>query len=222
MRCPTIFLYAIDHPGDCLTQRFSTYRTTGLPDGRQAFERPRTRTALPHLMHEQAVRQEDQIHVAGLPEAFPQLTVTHAQLLLAVPVEALRASPAASIRDEDATNLPVCSIAHKHLSGFRTIASSPQDYDAYTMINTRYPNTLGEVPLLLPIDYDGLSIVRSNLLSKFFGFDLPPLEDEVAVEFQIADITPIMLVNVVEILRMSKPTVECKISRDVVFHHLVD
>lgn len=194
MLCPSIFLYAIDHPGDCLTQRFSTYRTTGLPDGRQAFERPRTRTALPHLLHEQAVRQEAQIHVAGLPQAFSQLTATHAQLLLAVPVEALSASPAASIRAENATNLPVRSIAHKHLSGFLAIASFPQDYDAYTMIHTRYPNTLGEVSLLLPIDHDGLSIVRTNLLSKFFGLDLPSLEDDVAVEFQIADTTPIRLV----------------------------
>ena len=56
LRFPTIVRDAFDHPGDCLSQCFSGHCATGLPNGRQAFERPRTRTALPHLMHEKAVR----------------------------------------------------------------------------------------------------------------------------------------------------------------------
>ena len=56
LRRPLIFLDAIDDPGDCLTQCFSIYRSTGLPDGGQTFEGPRTRTALPQLTHEQTVR----------------------------------------------------------------------------------------------------------------------------------------------------------------------
>ena len=41
--------------------------------------------------YEKTVRKEDQVHVAGLPQAIPELTVTHTQVLLAVPVKALSA-----------------------------------------------------------------------------------------------------------------------------------
>jgi len=56
-------------------------------DGRQTFPCPLTRTALPQLTHQDAVRQEDQVHVAGLTTAVPDLTFAHAQMLLAVPIK---------------------------------------------------------------------------------------------------------------------------------------
>ena len=96
-RSPVILLDTIDDPGDCIAQCFSTHGPTCLSDGRQMFQRPHTRTALPQLTHEKTVRKEDQVHVAGLPQAFPELTVTHTQVLLAVPGKALSASPAPSI-----------------------------------------------------------------------------------------------------------------------------
>ena len=124
-RGPVILLDAIDDPGDCIAQCFSTHGPTGLPDGRQTFQRPNTRTALPQLTHEKTVRKEDQVHVAGLPQAVPELTVTHTQVLLAVPVKALGASPAASICTEDTTDLPVRPVTHQHLAGLLTVSSLP-------------------------------------------------------------------------------------------------
>lgn len=168
------------------------------------------------------MRQEDQIHVAGLPQAFPELTVSHTQVLLAVPVEALGAWPAASIGTEDTTDLPMRSIAHQYLLGFLTITSSPQDDDTDTMINTRYANTPCEIPLLLTIDRDELTSARFDLLSQYFGLELASLETDVAIELQITDIASIMLVDMVEILRVRKPTVEGEVARDVICDHPVD
>jgi hypothetical protein len=53
------------------------------------------------LAHQGAVRQEHEIHVAGLALAAPELTIAHAQMLLPVPMEGLRDSPALPIGLED-------------------------------------------------------------------------------------------------------------------------
>ena len=124
-RSPVILLDTIDDPGDCIAQCLSIHVPTGLSYGRQTFQRPHTRTALPQLTHEKTVRKEDQVHVAGLPQAFPELTVTHTQVLLAVPVKALSASPAPSICAEDTTDLPVCTVTHQHFAGLLTVSSLP-------------------------------------------------------------------------------------------------
>ena len=73
------FVEVIDHPGDRLAQRFTEDRPAGLPDGRQAFECPVPRTALPQLTYQDAVRQEDHVQMAGLPLAIPELTVSYRQ-----------------------------------------------------------------------------------------------------------------------------------------------
>ena len=94
---PAVGPHAVESPRQRLAQRLSQHGTAGLPDSRQAFQCPRTRTALPQLAHQDAVRQEDHVQVAGLPLAVPELTIAHAQMLLAVPMEALGAAPAAPI-----------------------------------------------------------------------------------------------------------------------------
>ena len=72
-------LHSFDDPGDRLAQRLSQHRGAGLPDGRQAFECPVPRTALPQLTYQDAVRQEDHVQMAGLPLAIPELTVSYRQ-----------------------------------------------------------------------------------------------------------------------------------------------
>ena len=104
-------LHAFDDPGNRLAQRLSQHSGAGLPDGRQAFECPVPRTALPQLTHQDAVRQEYHVPMAGLPLAIPELTVAHAQMLLAVPMEALGASPAAPVNAENTADLPIGSVA---------------------------------------------------------------------------------------------------------------
>jgi len=74
-------------------------------------------TALPQLRHQNAVRQKDHIHVTGLPTAISELTIAHAQMLLAVPMEALCASPATTIHANDPADFPMCSIGNQNLAG---------------------------------------------------------------------------------------------------------
>lgn len=109
------------HPSSSIR---SIYRHTGLAYGRQAFLCPLTRTALPQLTHKNTVRQEDHhIHVAGLATAFPKLTVAHAQMPLAVPMEALYASPATTINPQYPCDLPMDTIADENLFSIFSAAS---------------------------------------------------------------------------------------------------
>src|SRR6266852_9199787 len=80
-------------PDERLPQGLAQQRTARLADGHQPLQNPFLRTALPQLTHEQTVRQHDQVHVPGLALTVTQLTITHPKLLLAVPMERLRARP---------------------------------------------------------------------------------------------------------------------------------
>jgi hypothetical protein len=110
-----IFESTINSSREGLSQSLSHHRSTGLTDGRQLDEGPFLRMTLLQLAHQQAVRQEDQIHVAGLPLAFPDLTIPHAQMLLAIPMEGLRAGPAMPIHHQDPDDFPVGAVGHQNL-----------------------------------------------------------------------------------------------------------
>lgn len=88
----------LDRPGECRTKGLPAQRSTGFVDGHQPMERPLLPTALLQLAHEQAVRQHDQVHVPGLAPDVTQPTVAQPELLLAVPMDGLRARPAKSLR----------------------------------------------------------------------------------------------------------------------------
>ena len=141
---PAIFLDTFDGPGDGVAEGFTQHRSTGLADRRQPFKCPLMRTALLQLTHQQTVRQEDQIQVAGLPQATSQLTVAHAQLLLAVPMEALGAWPAAAIHTQHAAYLPTRSIAHQHFAWLLGVAPFPKDHDTHTMVHVADVDTDAE------------------------------------------------------------------------------
>src|SRR3982751_3166717 len=93
----------LDRPGDRRPQGLLAHRPTGLADGHQPVECPLLRTVLPQLAHEQAVRQHDQVDVPGLALVITQLTVTQPELLLAVPMERLRARPTPAVHPHDPT-----------------------------------------------------------------------------------------------------------------------
>ena len=63
---------------------------------------PLERTVVLQLAHQSGVRQHDEVHVPGLAHSVTQLTLTHAQVLLPVPVVGLRAGPASLIDLQDA------------------------------------------------------------------------------------------------------------------------
>jgi hypothetical protein len=97
----------INGPGDGVSQGLAHDGSTGFADGSQHGMCPFTRTALPHLCDQKRVRQHDEVHVPGLALALTQLTVSPAQMLLAVPMKGFRARPALAVDVEDATDLPV-------------------------------------------------------------------------------------------------------------------
>ena len=97
-----IFGDLIDGPRKGRAKSLVHHSAAGFADGRQSMERPIFRTAVAELAHQQTVRQHHQVHVPGLALAVAQLTVSHAQLLLAVPMKGLRACPTISIHIQHA------------------------------------------------------------------------------------------------------------------------
>src|SRR3972149_686853 len=86
-----VFLDLLNDPGKGGAERLVQHRSAGFADGFQTTEGPFARTILPQLTHEQGVRQHDQVHVPGLAQAIAKLTVSHAKLLLTVPMIGLLA-----------------------------------------------------------------------------------------------------------------------------------
>src|SRR5438552_9085089 len=112
---------AFHGPGQRLAEGLSEDRSTGFADGRQLLERPLIRMALPQLSHQKAVRQHDEVHMPGLALAVAQLTVSHAQLLLAIPMKGLRAYPTMPVRPHDAAGLPAHPVGHQDDPGRRVV-----------------------------------------------------------------------------------------------------
>ena len=90
------------------------------------------------------------------------------------------------------------------------------------MIDIRNPNTLRDVPLLYSVYDDGLTVFGFNPLAEFFSFDALALEDDLSIEFQVADVSSIIGVYMVQILCVSEPTIECKVSRDLILDPQID
>ena len=127
VQAPGVFRHPLDGPRQRLAQRFPENRSTGFADGRQLLERPFIRMALPQRTHQEAVRQHDEVHVPGLALAVAQLTVPHAQLLLAIPMKGLRACPAVPVAAHDATGFPRGAVRDQHDPGLGVVLVPPDD-----------------------------------------------------------------------------------------------
>ena len=71
----------------------------------------------------------------GLALAVAKLTVSHAKLLLTVPMIGLRTCPTMSIRAHHATHLPRRPIAHQYFAWFVVAAMAPDDHDSYLVVH---------------------------------------------------------------------------------------
>src|ERR1700730_799414 len=80
--------------------------------------------------------------------AIPQLTVSHAQLLLAIPMKSLRAGPTMPIGAHDARDLPLHPVGHQHDPRFLVLLMTPEDDDAHFVLHVRDMHGAREVPLL--------------------------------------------------------------------------
>jgi len=222
LRIPTLILNPLDHPGDRVTESLSKHRHTGLAYGRQTFLCPLTRTALPQLTHQHTVRQEDQIHVAGLATALPELTIAHAQMLLAVPMEALGPSPATTINFQYPRHLPMGAIADENLFDFGIFSFGPEEGDTHLMVHMGKSNRFGEIVLPRTIEHERLAVVRSDLTCQFFSFEFPALKEDLAIELQVSHIGPVDHVEVIEVFDAGEVAVESKSAGDLFFHDPVD
>ena len=222
LKIPAVILDPVDHPGDRIAEGFSQHRHTGLAYGRQAFLCPLTRTALPQLVHQNAMRQEDHVQVPGLAPAVPELTVAHAQMLLAVPMEALCASPAATINPQYPRNLPMGAIADENLFRLFAFMFIPEDNHPDLMVHVGDANAFGEVPLPQTVDHHRFTSFGVDLAGQFIGSDLLALENDLTVEFQVAYVGPVISVNMVEIFGAGEVTVEGEVTGDVSCYHPVN
>src|SRR4051812_25265754 len=142
----------LDRPGLGRPQGLPGHRPTGLADGHQPMERPLLRTALPQLAHEQAVRQHDQVDVPGLALDITQLTVAQPELLLAVPMEGLRARPAMAVHPHDPTRLPGDPVGHQDLAAPLVLAVMPQYDNPNLVLHLGEAHRGREVPLAAVAD----------------------------------------------------------------------
>ena len=99
---PAIERRSFNRPGNRFPQGVAQHGAAGFADGRQRLRGPGTRTALPQLGHEQTMHQQHEVEMPRLALAAAQLTVAQAQMLLAVPMQSLRACPALSVAAQHA------------------------------------------------------------------------------------------------------------------------
>ena len=228
LRFSRFFGDLIDGPFESGTQSFFCDSATGLADGHQPAECPRLRTALFELNHEQAVRQHDQVHVPGLALAVTKLTVSHAQLLLAVPMVGLGACPATTIAANDACDFPLGPIGDQYFGRSLVSAIVPQNHDSHLVIHVWQTNRAGEIPLSLVATAKLLAIDLRNGSGKILCLDLFAFETDLAIEFQVTDVSSrltmaiLFAMNVVEIRGTGKIAVKREITRDVPFADPID
>src|SRR5262245_36248954 len=199
----------LNHPGDRFAQGLTKHRSTGFADGRQACMSPFLRTVVLQLTHQSAVRQEYEIHMPGLALAAPELTLAHAQMLLAVPMEGLGSCPALPIDLDDAMHFPIRPIGNQDFARFGITLLFPQHYDPHGVSDARDTNALGEVPLHLTVRSGFLAAQRPQFaLDPVDCFPVLPIDRDGAIELQVADVVALLARDMVENLGIGEVAVE--------------
>src|SRR5262249_32585047 len=216
-------LNLLDYPGDRFAQGFAEHGPTGLADGRQACLSPFLRTVVPQLGHQGAVRQEYEIHMPRLALALPELTITHAEMLLPVPMERLGSCPAFAIGLEDAMHFPIGSIGNQDLAWFSIPLPFPQHHNPHRVRDAGNADTFGEVPLLLAIDGRFAPTQRPQLrLHPIARLPVLAIDRDGAIELQIPDVVAVLAGDVVEDLGIGEVTVEGEIAGNGLLDHPID
>jgi len=223
-----IFNDLLDGPRQGRAKRLVHHSAAGFADGRQSMERPCFRTVVEKLAHQQTVRQHDQVHVPGLALAIAQLTVSHAQLLLTVPMKGLRACPAISIHIQDPLRFPTHAVGNQDFTRTRIAPMVPENQNAYFVIHFGKADRAGEVPLPLVATPKFFARFRRDGGGQCFGFDFLAAIPNLAIHFQVAHVTARLAeaitlgMHMVEVLDAGKIAVPGKISRNVAIADPVD
>ena len=216
LETPAVDFGTFYHPLQGLAETLLQHRSAGLSDGRQTFQCPRTRMALLQLGHQETIRQEDHVHVAGLATATPKLTFTHAQMLLAIPMEAFCACPTIAIYTKNTSHLPSRPVRDQSLSGFGIVTFVPENHHTDFVIHLGDTNTDGKVPLASVTSLHELAIFGINLRDHILDLEFFAFKEDLTVELQITDIVSLQAIDIVQVVLVSEPTVKGEVTGDLV------
>src|SRR5215217_6754557 len=212
----------IHNPIDHMRQGLGFHRTTGFANGRQRPPSPVLRTTLLQRAHEETIRCTDEINVAGLPLAAAHLTVPQPQLLLAVPMKGLGASPAMPIHQHYTNHFPPQTITHQGFTRVLVVSLTPKQNDPHGMPDVRDPHLLAEIPILPgPYAYGFLRCPGNLPRHVLELLLLPPIHD-LAVELQVANIGPLFTLEMIQHFRAREVTIEGKIPWNLPLHRIID
>ena len=215
----SILLDLLDGPFQGGAKCLVRHRSAGFANGLQTTVRPVIRTDLPQFEHEQAVRQHYQVHVPCLALAVAKLTISHAQLLLSVPMIGFCSCPAMSIRRQDATHFPCRSVRYKNLTRLGVAPMIPNNQRSHFVIHLRNVHGASEIPLPLVATANFLAGFRRDRGGQLVGSQRLAFPFHFAIEFQVANISPRLIVpvafrvNVIQIFGMREIAIEDEISR---------
>ncbi len=199
--CGTVQLF--DYSADHRSDRVPKQRTTTLADRRPFHASPVTHTRFIQFPYQKTVRQpclleRGHVRVAGLPKVSAKLTISQSPKkktrLLSVSVripeiQRFRATPTTAIRRHDALGIPMNPIRHQYLSR--------------PLIHVGHFDAHAQIPLLHPVDRQRLAVPRRNRRRELLHLLLDALEDDLAIELQVADVTairPVLVFQIVDVI----------------------
>lgn len=205
----------VNNPVDQLPQLLTFACPTGCADGRRQPPSPFLRTVLMERMHQQTVRCADEIDVAGLSLAEPQL-------LLAVPMKRLGACPGVPVHQHHTDDLPRQSVTHQGFTRLPITALHPKQHDPNGVFHIRNPHLCAETPVTPIIHAHGLFSLPEYLARHRLQTLFPSLVDHLVVELQIAHIRPFLALNGIEHLGAGEVAVEREVTWNTTGNGIVD
>ena len=120
----------------------------------------------------------------GLALGITQLTITHPELLLAVPMKGLRTRPAIPVDLQDSRHLPGDPIGHQDFDRFGVVAIPPQDHDPHLVFDIGNPHRRREIPLPSVSLPQFLAILRRIEAAKSLALTIRPFHSRLRLVFR--------------------------------------
>ncbi len=99
-------------------------------------------------------------------------------------------------------DFPIGAVRHQELDGLGIPLLLPEHHHPHGMVDPRNADTLGEEPLDLPVDGGFAPTERpQRQLHPLNRFPILAIDGDGAIELQVADVIPTMVVDMVEDVR---------------------